>query len=122
LVPVVVGIATGDQLSWIVYLGVAAALPGIWLVSTAATSSDSTPADARTIRAAGLRDGAAAGLGFAFLMSTQHGYLAVAAIMASLYPAGTVLLATAILRERIQMLQAIGLGLCGVAVACVAAG
>ncbi len=190
LVPVVVGIATGDRLSWIVYLGVAAALPGLWLVSTAATSTDSTPRvpnpDAHgPSRAAGLRDGGAAGLGFgvllvalgqvpsgaglwplaacqatsvpvliaiavglraawkpgdrasrlalltgpigtlataAFLLAAQHGYLAVAGIITSLYPASTILLATAILHERIQLLQAIGLGLCGIAVACVAAG
>ena len=58
----------------------------------------------------------------AFLLAAQHGYLAVAGIITSLYPASTILLATAILRERIQLLQAIGLGLCGIAVACVAAG
>jgi drug/metabolite transporter (DMT)-like permease len=47
---------------------------------------------------------------------------AVAGILASLYPAGTVLLAVAILHERIHLLQGLGLGLCAFGVACVAAG
>lgn len=195
VVPVVAGIATGETLSWVVGLGILAALPGIWLVSTAPTTGSTQSPRASTTRArdprirfgtvAGLRDGVVAGLGFgvlfvalgqvpqdaglwplavcqatsvpvliglavalrsawkplgrasklalltgplgtlatgAFLLATQHGYLAVAGILASLYPAGTVLLATAILHERIHLLQGLGLGLCAFAVACVAAG
>jgi drug/metabolite transporter (DMT)-like permease len=191
LVPVLVGVAAGERLSWIVALGVFSALPGIWLVSTVPASGPSPAGSGprssgrRFVLPAGLGDGAAAGLGFgvlfvalgqvprtaglwplatcqaisvpvliavavalrapwrprgrasrlalltgplgtlatgAFLLAAQHGYLSVAAILTSLYPAGTVLLATAILKERIHVLQGVGLGLCAVAVTCVAVG
>jgi drug/metabolite transporter (DMT)-like permease len=46
----------------------------------------------------------------------------VAAVLASLYPVFTVLLAATLLRERIHGPQAIGLGLAVVAIAFVAAG
>ena len=58
----------------------------------------------------------------AFLLATQTGYLTVTAVLASLYPAVTVLLAATVLRERVHRGQAVGLVLCGVAVALVAAG
>jgi drug/metabolite transporter (DMT)-like permease len=200
LVPVLVGVATGERLSWLVVLGIAAALPGIALVatvprtdpaaaSTPVTATAATTTSMRPARAfrlpAGLADGAAAGLGFgvmfvalaqvprdaglwplavlqatsvpvliavavglraawrprdkasrlalligplgtlatgAFLLATQYGFLSVAAILTSLYPAATILLATAVLKERIHALQGVGLGLCAVAIACVAAG
>jgi drug/metabolite transporter (DMT)-like permease len=43
-------------------------------------------------------------------------------VLASLYPAGTVLLAAVLLHERIHRGQGAGLALCAVAVACVAGG
>ena len=43
-------------------------------------------------------------------------------MIASLYPAFTVLLAAAVLREHVHRAQALGLGLCAVAVALVAGG
>ncbi len=57
-----------------------------------------------------------------FLLATQHGYLTVAGVLASLYPASTVLLAAVLLRERIHRAQGLGLGLCAVAITFVAAG
>jgi uncharacterized membrane protein len=192
LVPVLVGLAAGERLSWAVALGMVAALPGIWLVSTVPASSMTLSVASRPhtrgthfVLPAGLSDGATAGLAFgilfvalgqiprgaglwplatsqafsvpvliaaaislrapwstrdrasklslltgplgtlatgAFLLATQHGYLSVAGILASLYPAATVLLATAILKEQIHARHGIGLGLCAVAVACIAAG
>jgi drug/metabolite transporter (DMT)-like permease len=46
----------------------------------------------------------------------------VAGVLTSLYPASTVLLAALVLHERVHRAQGVGLGLCAVAVACVAAG
>jgi drug/metabolite transporter (DMT)-like permease len=183
VVPVAVGAATGERPSALVWLGVLAALPGIWLVSSEPPSNEHTRSTGAF--AEGLTDGILAGLGFGllfatlgqipdtagmwpltlaqavsvvaavalavllradwvprqrvaawaalagplgagaavlFLLSTQHGYLAVAGVIASLYPATTVLLAAMVLRERIHAAQAVGLGLCGAAIALVAAG
>jgi drug/metabolite transporter (DMT)-like permease len=53
----------------------------------------------------------------AFLLASRHGYLSLSSVITALYPAGTVLLATLVLRERTNTVQRIGLG---VAVASVA--
>ena len=58
----------------------------------------------------------------AFLLATHEGLLSVAAVLTSLYPAFTVLLATLLLGERLHRRQTVGLALCAVSVACVAAG
>jgi uncharacterized membrane protein len=58
----------------------------------------------------------------AFLLATQRGYLTVSGVLASLYPAFTILLAATLLRERVHGHQAVGLGLCAAAVTLVAAG
>lgn len=58
----------------------------------------------------------------AFLAATHTGLLTVAAVITSLYPAATILLATALLREPVQRAQGVGMLLCAGAVALVAAG
>lgn len=57
-----------------------------------------------------------------FLYATHHGLLAIVSVIASLYPATTVLLAAVLLRERIHLAQGIGLALASVAVVLVAVG
>lgn len=57
-----------------------------------------------------------------FLAATQAGLLTLAAVVTSLYPAVTVLLAALLLRERVHGAQGAGLVLCGLAVALIAAG
>ena len=64
----------------------------------------------------------AAAAGVAFLLATHRGLLSVSAVLVSLYPAFTVLLAALVLRERIHRAQAWGLALCAAAVVLVAAG
>lgn len=58
----------------------------------------------------------------AFLLATHHGDLSVSAVLASLYPAFTILLAATVLKEHIHRTQAVGLVLCAAAVALVAGG
>jgi drug/metabolite transporter (DMT)-like permease len=58
----------------------------------------------------------------AFILAVQAGSLAVAAVLSSLYPVTTVVLATIILRERVTRTHAAGIVLAAVAIACIAAG
>lgn len=182
LVPVLAGAAGGERFPPLVWIGIAAALPGIWLVASVPEEHRTGP---RASLAEGLVDGLLAGLGFgvlfaalgqisdgaglwplvltqgvsvptvvllalllrapwvprgrpvrwamlagplgalatwSFLASTQLGYLTISGILASLYPATTVLLAALVLKEHVHRAQGVGLGLCAVAVALVAAG
>ena len=57
-----------------------------------------------------------------FLLATQQGYLTVSGVLASLYPASTVLLAALVLHEKVHRAQGVGLGLCALAIAFVAGG
>jgi drug/metabolite transporter (DMT)-like permease len=58
----------------------------------------------------------------AYVAATQTGALAVAAVLSSLYPVVTVLLATFLLHERLGRLHAFGIVLAGVAIAVIAGG
>jgi drug/metabolite transporter (DMT)-like permease len=58
----------------------------------------------------------------AFVVATHHGLLSVSAVLVSLYPAFTILLAALVLREHVHRVQAWGLALCGAAVVLVALG
>lgn len=181
LLPVAVGLMAGERPTAVVWLGILAAVPGIWLVAR----EPRTDAGGGSPTASGLLDGVLAGVGFgslfaalaqipeeagflplsvnqlvgasvvvlvasslrtpwvprdraaaagvvtgllgalatgAFLVATHSGLLTVTAVLASLYPAVTVLLAAGVLREHVHRAQAVGLVLCGVAVALVATG
>ncbi len=180
VVPVLVGLATGERPGALVWLGVVLALPAIWLVSREPSSGEA-PIGPGT----GLVDGVLAGVGFGtlfaglaqipedagflplalnqlvagvaivlvaltlrqpwvprnryalggitsgalgalatglFQLATHHGYLTVAAVITSLYPAFTVLLAATVLREHVHRAQAVGLAICAAAVVLVATG
>jgi len=70
-------------------------------------------ADLRLIVPAGLCDAAANAL---FVVAARAGALSVVGVVASLYPAATVLLAALVLAERISRSQALGLALAGAGV------
>jgi drug/metabolite transporter (DMT)-like permease len=55
-----------------------------------------------------------------FLLAVRSGDLTVVAVITALYPAGTVLLARAVLAERIHRGQLAGLGVAAVAVSLLA--
>lgn len=57
-----------------------------------------------------------------FLIATHHGLLSVSAVLTSLYPAVTIVLAAIVLREHVHRVQAAGLALCAVSVVLVATG
>lgn len=179
VLPVIVGVGTGERPSLLVWLGIALALPGIALAASA-PSEGHAPHDF-----AAIRDGVLAGVGFGltfvglgrvgsdaglwpfalsqaaavvviaalatglrerwrpargadawgllagalscsaqlgFLLAARSALLSVSSVLTSLYPAVTVLLAVALLRERISLVQATGLALCAGTVALVAAG
>jgi drug/metabolite transporter (DMT)-like permease len=187
VVPVVVGVATGERPGALVWIGIALALPAIWMVSREPSPGPASRSSARTGSGpgSGLTDGILAGLGFGvlfaalaqipedagfaplavnqvvaavaivavavvlrqpwvprnryalggvssgalgalatglFLVATHGGYLTITAVLTSLYPAFTVLLAATLLREPVHRGQAAGLALCACAVALVAAG
>jgi drug/metabolite transporter (DMT)-like permease len=180
VVPVLAGVVAGERPGLLVWVGVALALPAIWLVSREPV--EALPGGRGPT---GVIDGLVAGLGFgtlfaalaqvpgsagllplalnqavagvvivavasllrapwvprnryalggvvsgalgalatgAFQVATHHGYLAIAAVVTSLYPAFTVLLAATVLHERVHRAQAIGLALCAGAVVLVAGG
>jgi drug/metabolite transporter (DMT)-like permease len=58
----------------------------------------------------------------AFLLATRTTHIAVTGVLASLYPAVTVLLAAVLLRERVRPGQTLGLAGCGASVCLVALG
>jgi drug/metabolite transporter (DMT)-like permease len=173
---VLVGVTLGERPTWLAWLGVLVALPGIWLVARESSPSATSSRGA-------LIDGVAAGAGFGvlfialgqipsdtgfmplaanqlfgavltvvvaaalgqdwrprlgvlpwggasgvlgaagtltFLLSAHATGLGVAAVLTSLYPAVTVLLASIVLRERLGTSQRLGIGICMLAVATLA--
>jgi drug/metabolite transporter (DMT)-like permease len=56
----------------------------------------------------------------AYLLAVRHGLLALVAVLIALYPAATILLATAVLRERTGPAQRVGLAVAGASVALIA--
>jgi drug/metabolite transporter (DMT)-like permease len=57
-----------------------------------------------------------------FILAVQAGSLAIAAVLSSLYPVTTVILATIVLRERVTRSHAVGIVLAVAAIVCIAVG
>jgi drug/metabolite transporter (DMT)-like permease len=77
------------------------------------------PGALRLIAPAGVFDVSANAL---YLLAARQGLLALVAVLSSLYPVGTVLLARVVLKERLTRHQVGGLGLAALGVVCIAAG
>lgn len=71
------------------------------------------------IGAAGVLD---VGANVFYLISTRFGLLSLVAVLTSMYPAVTVLMARIVLDERMIKMQLVGLGLAGAAIAMIVAG
>jgi drug/metabolite transporter (DMT)-like permease len=103
-------LALNQAVGGVVIVAVAVALRQPWL-----------PRERRA--ALGLGSGVLAALAtWLFMVASRGSHLTVASVVVSLYPAFTVLLAALVLRERVHGAQAIGLAMCAVSVALVAAG
>jgi drug/metabolite transporter (DMT)-like permease len=104
---IVIGRASGGAVYWPLVAARMASLSVLTAIAAARASSVwPEPRQWRIIAMAGLFDAA----GNAFLVLAAHaGRLDVAAVLSSMYPAGTVLLAWWILRERISRGQLAGL-------------
>jgi uncharacterized membrane protein len=142
------GAATGRQAASVVYGLVAGAFfallfigldragsgSGLWPVAAAAAGELAAALIAavavRSFRLCGGRarllaviTGVAGAAGtILFFVATHHGLLAVTAVLTSLYPAVTILLARVMLGERLTALRLAGLGLAGVCVSLIAVG
>jgi len=71
---------------------------------------------------AAIAGGGGAGGTILFFFATHQGFLAVTAVLTSLYPAMTIVLARTVLGERLTGLRLAGLGLAGVCVSLIAVG
>src|SRR5205823_7231845 len=98
----------------------AAALPGEHRRGAAAGARGLPP---------GRQPGGQAGAGAAgaagtilFFYASHQGFLAVTAVLTSLYPAVTIVLARTVLGERLTALRLAGLGLAGICVSLIAVG
>jgi drug/metabolite transporter (DMT)-like permease len=181
VLPVLVGLASGDRPVPLVWIGLVLALPGIWLVSRQVTDGTESSAAGRGALVDGLLGGVGFGVLFvalgqipesagtlplalnqltgavvtvvvatvlrqqwrpsrgsagwgvpsgllgvcgtlAFVGASHLADLSVVAVLASLYPAVTVLLARVLLGERLGAGQRLGLVFCSAAVGLIAAG
>jgi drug/metabolite transporter (DMT)-like permease len=80
---------------------------------------NAAPADLPSLALVGLLDVTA---NACFALGTETGLVSVVSVLASLYPVGTVLLARALLEERLVEVQTAGVGLALTGVALIAAG
>ncbi len=105
---------------WPVVVAQVAAAVTVTCVATATRDLRLPPPGARRL---GVLAGVIGAGGTAmFFLATHHGLLAVTAVITSLYPAVTILLARALSGERLTAVRIIGLGLAATSVALIAAG
>jgi drug/metabolite transporter (DMT)-like permease len=112
--------AGSDSDLWPIVVSQVAALVTVSFVAAATRDLRFPPAGARRLA---VLTGAIGAVGtFSFFVATHHGLLAITAVITSLYPAGTILLARVLSGERLTALRIIGLSLAAASVALIAAG
>jgi drug/metabolite transporter (DMT)-like permease len=105
---------------WPITISQLAALVTVACVAVVTRDLSLPPAGTRRLS---LLTGVASAAGTAmFFLATHHGLLAITAVITSLYPAGTILLARVLLGERLTRLRLAGLCFAAVSVALIAAG
>jgi drug/metabolite transporter (DMT)-like permease len=105
---------------WPIVISQVAALVTVACLATATRDLGPPPAGARRLS---LMTGVISAVGTtAFFLATHHGLLAVTAVITSLYPAVTIVLARVVSAERLTALRIIGLSLAAASVALIAAG
>jgi drug/metabolite transporter (DMT)-like permease len=105
---------------WPIVISQLAALATVTCVAAATRDLRLPPAGARRLS---VMTGTMGAAGTAmFFLATHHGLLAVTAVITSLYPAGTILLARVLSGERLTALRIMGLSLAAASVALIAAG
>ena len=105
---------------WPIVISQLAALVTVTCVAAATRDLRLPPAGARRLS---VMTGAIGAMGTTmFFLSTHHGLLAVTAVITSLYPAVTILLARVLSGERLTALRIIGLSLAAASVALIAVG
>jgi drug/metabolite transporter (DMT)-like permease len=105
---------------WPIVVSQLAALVTVSCVATATRDLRLPPAGARRLSVLTGTIGAAGTT--MFFLATHHGLLAVTAVITSLYPAETILLARLVSGERLTAVRIIGLCLAGASVGLIAAG
>lgn len=87
--------------------GMRATSVGLFVVAALVlrTTGDLRPRDIGPLAVVGIAD---VGANLLFALATQRGYLSVTAVLGSLYPVVTVLLARAVLQERLRLVQQVG--------------
>lgn len=128
----VAGLASGAGFgTYFVFLGHAGRHAGMWPLLASRTTAVALLACAlvlprRPLRAAGFGwDILAVGgldvvANVSYLLATRRGLLSIVALLASLYPAATVMMARVLLRERLSRTQAVGLAGAGGAILLIA--
>jgi drug/metabolite transporter (DMT)-like permease len=114
-------IGSRGGVAWLLALANVTGVIGVLVIAVALRSAPVRPpshADVLMLALAGVLEFAATGL---YGLANRHGQLSVVAVAGSLYPVATVLLARAVLKERLVRLQAIGVSLALVGVALIAA-
>ncbi|HEY3907693.1 MAG TPA: DMT family transporter [Streptosporangiaceae bacterium] len=100
----------------------AAALAGLAVVFFVAVAMSQVGLPPRGSRRLAISSGFTSAAGtYAFFLATHRGLLAITAVITSLYPAGTIMLARLFLRERLTVMRIAGLCLAAISIGLIAA-